>query len=94
MKIQVLENYGQVKVLDKNNCPLSKVYVKTFALEKSGNQIFYRDGYTDMRGRFDYAMCSSGNIDQIQKFSILICSDDYGSIIKEAKTPSQINTMN
>lgn len=32
-----------------------------------------------MRGRFDYAMCSSGNIDQISKFSILICSEDYGN---------------
>jgi len=27
----LIENYGQVKVMDVNNAPLSKVYVKVFA---------------------------------------------------------------
>lgn len=93
LKVQVIENYGQVKVMDQKNKPLSKVYVKTFAKDKSGTESFYRDGYTDLRGRFDYALSSSSDINTIEKFSILICSEEFGSIIKEANTPSQLGSM-
>jgi len=80
--------------MDQNNQPLSKVYVKTFAKEKNGgSETFYRDGYTDLRGRFDYALSSSSDINQIEKFSILVCSDDFGSIIKEAGVPSTLGSM-
>jgi hypothetical protein len=64
LKVSVIENYGQVKVMDQKNQPLSKVYVKAFAKEKNGgSETFYRDGYTDLRGRFDYAMTSSSSLD-------------------------------
>ena len=34
--------------------PLSKVYVKVFA-DVNGTPTFYKNGYTDLRGKFDYA---------------------------------------
>jgi len=38
--------------------------------------IFYQNlGYTDLRGSFDYAQSSSIDIDEIQKFAILVKSD-------------------
>jgi hypothetical protein len=52
--------------------------VKTFAKEKNGNVSFYKDGYTDLRGRFDYASLSTSSIDTIEKFAIFIMSDDLG----------------
>lgn len=79
--------------MDANNHPLSKVYVKCFAQDKNGSSQFFRDGYTDLRGRFDYALSSSSNIDDITKFSILISSEEYGSIIKEAKKPNTQGNM-
>ncbi|KRW99096.1 hypothetical protein PPERSA_07349 [Pseudocohnilembus persalinus] len=93
LKVSVLNNYGQVKVMDANHQPLSKVYVKCFAKDNSGNEQFYRDGYTDLRGRFDYALSSNSDIDNIQKFSLLISSEEYGSIIKEAKKPNTQGNM-
>jgi len=89
----MIENYGQLKVLDEHNNLIPKVYVKCYAKEKSGNETFYRDGYTDLRGRFDYALSSSSDINSIEKFSILICSDDRGSLIKEAPVPSSLGKM-
>lgn len=46
-----------------------------------------------MRGRFDYALSSSSDINTIEKFSILICSDDKGSLIREAPVPSSLGKM-
>jgi hypothetical protein len=34
---------------------LSKAYVKVYAKLKNGTLRFFKDGYTDLRGRFDYA---------------------------------------
>jgi len=52
-----------------------KVYVKTFAKQKNGEELFYRDGYTDLRGRFDYALSSSSDIQTIEKFALFISHD-------------------
>lgn len=51
---------------------LGKVYVKVFSLDKSGKESFYRDGYTDIRGKFEYANCSGDKLKSVTKFSILI----------------------
>lgn len=79
--------------MDQKNNLIPKVYVKCYAKTKSGEEIFYRDGYTDLRGRFDYALSSSSDINTIDKFSILICSDDKGSLIREAPVPSSLGKM-
>jgi hypothetical protein len=34
---------------------VNKAYVKVYARLKSGTVRFFKDGYTDLRGRFDYA---------------------------------------
>jgi len=90
LKVQFIENYGQVKVTDSENKPLAKVYIKCFAKTKAGVVNFYKDGYTNLRGRFDYALTNAGDVNTIEKFSILIMSDDFGSLIKEIDPPSTL----
>ena len=34
---------------------MSRAYVKVYARLKNGTVRFFKDGYTDLRGRFDYA---------------------------------------
>ncbi|MBF0543156.1 MAG: hypothetical protein HQM08_01920 [Candidatus Riflebacteria bacterium] len=88
MDVQILENYGQLKVLSKTDGkPISKTYVKTFARMKDGQIAFYKDGYTDLRGRFDYSSLSTSELDNVEKFSILIISDKNGSLVREATPP-------
>lgn len=55
--------------------------MKAYIKEKNGKESFYKDGYTDLRGRFDYASLSSANLDDASKFSLLITSDEYGTLI-------------
>lgn len=61
--------------------------------------IFYKDGYTDLRGRLDYASLNPESLGNIDKFAIFIMSDDLGiksinlsigSLIKEVKAPSKV----
>jgi hypothetical protein len=60
LKLTVAENYGRLEVRDDaENKPVSKAYVKVYARLKNGTVRFYKDGYTDLRGRFDYASLNS-----------------------------------
>ena len=60
LAVQVIEKEGMIKVLSNELKPLPQVYVKCFAQMKSSSQIvFFKDGYTDMRGNFNYVLVSS-----------------------------------
>lgn len=72
LKIQVNEAFGELKVMHGEQA-LGKVYCKVFSMSTSGVETFYRDGYSDIRGKFEY-LVSSGNSDlkAIKKFAILV----------------------
>lgn len=90
LAVQVIENYGQVKVANlKTGAPLPKVYVKVYARMKDGATQFYKDGYTDLRGRFDYTSLNTSDLENVEKFSLLILSETDGAVIREATTPKQ-----
>jgi 5-hydroxyisourate hydrolase-like protein (transthyretin family) len=88
--VQVIETYGQVKVTEQaSGKPVPKAYVKVYAQTADGTVKFYKDGYTDLRGRFDYASLSTNDLETAAKFSILILSDEFGALVREAKPPQQ-----
>ena len=90
MAVQVVENYGHVRVTRaEGNGSLPKVYVKVYARMKDGTVKFYKDGYTDLRGRFDYTSLNTNELDFVDKFSLLILSDEHGAAVKEAAPPKQ-----
>jgi len=87
LKVHIYENYGELQVMDNNGKLLPEVYVKVFSQNNSGETKFYKDGYTDIRGRFDYSTLNENALNDIKKFSILLMSEEYGSVIKECKAP-------
>ena len=88
--MQVIENYGHVKVThQQSKKPVPKVYVKVYAQTAGGEVKFYKDGYTDLRGRFDYASLNTNDLDTAMKFSILILSDEHGAVVREAVPPKR-----
>ncbi len=90
LAVQLIENYGQLKVTHAtNNKPISKAYVKVYAQRPDGSSRFYKDGYTDLRGRFDYSSLNTNDLDAVTKFSVLVMSDEHGAIVKEANPPKQ-----
>ncbi len=90
LNVQVVENYGELKVTDqKSGKALPKVYVKTYARLRDGSIKFYKDGYTDLRGVFDYSSLSTNELDNVDRFSLLILSDTQGVIVREAAPPKR-----
>jgi len=67
LKLNLVENYGRLEVRDETaNKPVSKAYVKVYARLKGGTIRFFKDGYTDLRGKFDYASLNSSDNAQPQ----------------------------
>ena len=88
LDVQLVENYAQVRIVDRaGHAPLSKVYVKVFARTGDGRIRFYKDGYTDLRGRFDYGSLSTDDLGGVDRFSLLVLSDSHGASILEARPP-------
>lgn len=88
MAVQTMENYGQLQVTRaQGGAPLPKVYVKVFARLPGGQVRFHKDGYTDLRGRFDYASVSETGTAGAQRFAVLVLSEQDGAVIREVAPP-------
>jgi hypothetical protein len=88
LSVQVIQNYGQVRVLQaESRKPLAAVYVTVYAQMQDGSVKFYKDGYTDLRGRFDYASLSTAELANVVKYGLLVASDKDGAVVREAKPP-------
>lgn len=90
MDVRLTEAYGQVRVINPTGGrPLPKVYVKVYARLANGQVKFHKDGYTDLRGRFDYASVSTPQPQPVERFAVLVLSEDRGAAIREAAPPQQ-----
>lgn len=90
MTVQMIENYGQLRVTQQaTGKPVPKAYVKVYARMADGQVKFYKDGYTDLRGRFDYASLSTDDLETAARFALLIVSEEHGSTVREAGLPAR-----
>lgn len=90
LKTYTSEGFGQLQVSDRSTGdPVATAYVKVYSRDKSGSVQFYKDGYTDLRGRFDYATLSTGNLSQIDKFAILVLDPERGATLHEVNPPTK-----
>ena len=59
-------------------------------LPRQGGKVrFHKDGYTDLRGRFDFASLSGPNRTGAQQYAILVLSESDGAVIREVDAPVQ-----
>jgi hypothetical protein len=116
LQASFVENYGRLDVREPaSQRPVPKIYVKVYARLASGAVRFFKDGYTDIRGRFDYASLNSSKpllhpvprpsvtvsdamqhpaiqpdeMDQVQKFAVLVVGETGGAVIREVQAPSR-----
>ena len=52
-----------------------------------GRPQFYKDGSTDLRGKFDYLSLSSATRGKITRFSLRIMSAAHGATVMEVAPP-------
>ena len=71
--------------------PAAAAYVKVFAHRRgAAAPAFHKDGYTDVRGKFDYASVTSGGGRSgggVERYAMLVASPAWGSVIEEAPPP-------
>jgi hypothetical protein len=90
LAVSVVENYGQLRVAHQaTGKPLPKTYVKVYARMKGGEVKFYKDGYTDLRGAFDYTSLNTNELDYVERFALLVLSEGAGAVIREAGVPKR-----
>jgi hypothetical protein len=90
LDVQMQENYGQLRVLHADGGkPLAKVYVKVYARYPDARVEFYKDGYTDLRGRFDYTSLSTDDLTRVERFAALVLSTDAGALVREVPPPKR-----
>ena len=90
LRVDLSDNFGQLSVRQADSRrPLNTVYVKVYARHKDGSVQFYKDGYTDLRGRFDYASLSTNQLDQVDRFAVLVLSEEHGALIQEIAPPAR-----
>ena len=90
MSVRFLESFGQVAVTTPDTqAPLPKTYVKVFAKLADGTVRFHKDGYTDLRGRFDYASLSDDPNAGAQRYAVLVLDEQRGALIREVAPPAK-----
>ncbi|MBP7275878.1 MAG: hypothetical protein KBA51_06725, partial [Kiritimatiellae bacterium] len=90
LRAQVIEPYGQVVVTHADTRkPVPGAYVKVYARRADGAVAFLKDGYTDLRGRFDYASLNTNELDRTERLALLIMSDEWGALVREAAPPKK-----
>jgi hypothetical protein len=84
----VSEAFGQLQTTDAvSHRPVAGAYVKVYAKYPDGDVRFFKDGYTDGRGRFDYTSISAGDAKGAQRFAILVLSETNGATLHDVKAP-------
>lgn len=88
--VQLVPQYGQVTVRRRvDGGPEAAAYVKVYARSRGGAVAFYKDGYTDLQGRFDYATLSTDDLDRVERFALLVASETRGAVVLEAAPPQR-----
>ncbi|MEQ1826759.1 MAG: hypothetical protein ABL921_12470 [Pirellula sp.] len=88
--VNVSPNMGRLQVMTKQGLqPLDGAYVKVYSKDGAGGSKFYKDGYTDLRGQFDYASLSTNDLDATQRFSLLVLHPEHGTMVREAEPPKR-----
>ena len=91
LRVRIMEQAGHLEVRQAagKRPALAAAYVKVYAMLNNGTVRFWKDGYTDLRGRFDFVSRNDLAPSDVARFSILVVHDEHGAVLEEAGVPVQ-----
>lgn len=90
LRVRKMESFGQIEVRSAvDGKPVPNSYVKVFGRSANGRESFWKDGYTDLRGRFDYVSLNDRSPEDAVEYSILILHPELGAEIRSAVPPTR-----
>jgi len=76
--VQISEAVGEVRVISTEEksagAPVAGAYCKVYSKNNDDTVQFYKDGYTDCRGRFDFMNISTSDQQKAARFALLVTS--------------------
>ena len=88
LDVQVSREFRQLRVRDTKGKPLAGAYVKVYARDAFGREVkFHKDGYTDLRGAFDYEAVSTDTDFLPAAYAILVQDEANGVRILRVDSP-------
>jgi len=77
LDVQVAREVRQLRVRRADGRPFAGAYVKVYARDAAGFETkFHKDGYTDLRGAFDYASVSTDAEFRPAEFAVFVQSPE------------------
>jgi len=77
--VQVAAKIGEVRVVSTEErsagTAVKGAYCKVYSKNTDGTVQFYKDGYTDIRGRFNFADISNSDQNSAEKFALLVTTE-------------------
>jgi hypothetical protein len=90
LNVQFREAFGDLQVSNRQSGEfLPKTYIKVYGQRADGTRIFIKDGYSDLRGRFDYVTQSNVSLDGIEKLAVLVLNPEQGTLIRIVGMPKE-----
>jgi len=79
MVCQVAKSVGELRVMDNKGAAIPAAYVKVYSRTTDGTVSFFKDGYTDLRGRFNYRDISTSKAANTERFAVMVQTPTLGS---------------
>jgi hypothetical protein len=90
LSVETADNFGRLTVREASTrTPAAAVYVKVYARDQDGSVRFYKDGYTDWLGRFDYVSVTPKSDGRVERFAILVLDPERGAVVRELTPPAR-----
>ncbi len=88
--VRILRAQGRLLARDGAGRPLAGAYVKVYARPAGGSDVrFHKDGYTDLRGAFDYASVSTEHPTPPGAFAVFVSDPKAGgAVVPDVPPPS------
>ena len=81
----MVETYGQLASPTPRRQARARRLRQGLCAHHGGEVKFFKDGYTDLRGRFDYARLNTNELEDAEKIAVLIMSDTLGAVVRETR---------
>lgn len=80
LEARVIPTQRTLQIIDPTSGKaLPRTYVKVFTESRDGSVSFHKDGYTDLRGKFDYLSSTAVDPSTIRRVAILISHPEKGT---------------
>jgi hypothetical protein len=90
--VTITESLGELKVIDNKLQSVIKAYVKVYVELNSEEVQFYKDGYTDLNGKFNYLALNTDQLKNAKKFYIYVSKEEQNATIRECFPPKNIQS--